>query len=197
MVPLDRPASVATLVADNDSLEGLVLAVAERQDLKAFLALFQHFAPRIKAYLRRQGADAAMADDLAQEVMLKIWRNAASYDPAKASPATWVFTITRNTRIDVLRRVRRPEVDMEDAALVRDPAPLADEAVAGQERERRIRRALRVLPAEQAAVVHLSFFQHKPHAEIAEHLKLPLGTVKSRLRLAFARLREALREDEQ
>ena len=127
MVSLDRPATVATLVADNESLQAQLSAVAERQDIKAFLALFQHFAPRIKAYLRRQGADAAIADDLAQEVMLKIWRNAASYDPAKASPATWVFTITRNTRIDVLRRGRRPEVDMEDAALVQDPAPLREE----------------------------------------------------------------------
>lgn len=197
MVPLDRPVTVADLVADNDSLEAMLEAVAERRDIKAFLVLFQHFAPRIKAYLRRQGADAAVADDLAQEVMLKIWRNAASFDAAKASAATWVFTIARNTRIDVLRRARRPEVGMDDAALVHDPAPLADDAVAGQERERRIQRALRTLPAEQATVVHLSFFQHKPHSEIAQSLQLPLGTVKSRLRLAFARLREALREDEE
>ena len=195
MVVSDRCERVADLVADTISLEAMLQAVAERGDLQAFLSLFQHFAPRIKGYLRRQGSDAAVADDLAQEVMLKVWRNAASFDPAKASAATWVFAITRNTRIDVLRRVRRPEVDMDDAALVQDPAPLADDAVAGQERERRVQRALRTLPADQAQVVRLSFFQHKPHAEIAAELRLPLGTVKSRLRLAFARLREALRED--
>ena len=184
-----------TLVADVDSPEALLRAVAERQDRQAFLALFRHFAPRVKAYLRRQWADSAVADDLTQEVMLKVWRRAAAFDVSKASAATWVYAIARNTQIDAFRRTRRPEVDMEDPALVADSAPLADDAMAHGEREKRVRAALANLPVDQATVVRMSFFLHKAHAEIANDLKLPLGTVKSRLRLAFGRLREALRED--
>lgn len=186
---------VRDLVASADSPEALLCAIAERQDRQAFLALFRLFAPKVKAYLRRQGADSAAADDLAQDVMLKVWWRAAAFDAAKASAATWIYAIARNTRIDAFRRARRPEVDMDDAALVADSAPLPDDAMAHGERQERVRDALANLPVDQAMVVRMSFFLHKPHAEIANELKLPLGTVKSRLRLAFGRLREALRED--
>ncbi len=186
---------VRGLVANVASPEALLRAVAERQDRQAFLALFRHFAPRVKAYLKRQGADFAVADDLAQDVMLKVWRRAAAFDTAKASAATWIYAIARNTQIDAFRRTRRPEVDIDDAALVADSTPLADDAVAHGERQDRVRDALATLPVEQATVVRMSFFLHKAHAEIANELSLPLGTVKSRLRLAFGRLREALRED--
>lgn len=186
---------VREIVVPVESPADLLRAVAERQDRQAFLGLFRLFAPRVKAYLRRHGADSAVADDLAQEVMLKVWRRAAAFDAAKASAATWVYAIARNTQIDAFRRTRRPEVDMEDAALVADSTPLQDDAMATTERERRVRAALKTLPDEQAAVVRMSFFLHKPHAEIAHELRLPLGTVKSRLRLAFGRLRDALRED--
>jgi RNA polymerase sigma-70 factor (ECF subfamily) len=186
---------VRNLVIDFDSPEALLRAVAQRQDRQAFLALFRHFAPRVKAYLRRQGADAAVADDVAQEVMLKVWSRAAAFDAAKASAATWIFAIARNSQIDAFRRTRRPEVDMDDAVMVADANPLPDDAMALGQRAQRVQDAIANLPAEQAAVVRMSFFLHKAHAEIARELGLPLGTVKSRLRLAFGRLREALRED--
>lgn len=183
------------LVENTELPEVLLRAIAERHDRQAFLALFLHFAPRVKAYLRRQGANAALAEDLAQEVMLKVWSRAATFDSARASAATWIYTIVRNTQIDAFRRTRRPEVDPEDSALVADATPLQDDAMILAQRAQHVQHAIANLPADQGAVVRMSFFFHKTHAEIAQELDLPLGTVKSRLRLAFARLRQALHEN--
>ncbi len=143
------PVPVAGPLVENAELPEVLLgAVAERQDQQAFLALFRHFAPRVKAYLRRQGADSAVAEELAHEVILKVWRRAAAFDAAKASAATWIYAIVRNTQIDALRRTRRPELDMDDAALIADSTPLPDEAVAHSERQDRVREALATLPVD-------------------------------------------------
>lgn len=170
----------------------LLLAVGAARDRVAFEALFRHFAPRIKAYLLRLGASAAAAEDLAQETMLSVWRKAAMFDPAKASAATWIFTVARNLRIDALRRERRPEFNPSDPAFVPDAEPPADAALAQDEDEARLRDAIGRLSPEQAKVVELSFFAEKPHSAIARELGLPLGTVKSRLRLAMSRIRGVL-----
>jgi RNA polymerase sigma-70 factor (ECF subfamily) len=166
-----------------------IAAIALRRDRAAFAALFAHFAPRVKAYGLRLGASPAAADDLAQETLLAVWQKAAYFDPGKAGAATWIFTIARNLRIDALRRERYPLVSDGDPLLVVDDAPAADEAVATAEGAQRLRQALGALPQEQAAVVRLSFFDDKPHGEIERDLGIPLGTVKSRLRLALSRLR--------
>jgi RNA polymerase sigma factor (sigma-70 family) len=171
----------------------LVAAVAERQDRAAFARLFGHFAPRLKAYIRRLGTEDARAEELAQEVMLIVWRRAALYDPAQASVSTWIFTIARNRRIDDLRRERRPEIDPEDPALLRDPAPDAYVVTERGEMGRRLSAAVALLPEEQAVVLRKNFFEDKAHGEIASELALPLGTVKSRLRLALGKLRQAMR----
>ena len=171
-------------------LNALVVQVATARDRAAFAALFAHFAPRIKAYLMRQGAPAAQAEDLAQEAMLSLWRKAHLFDPRKASAGTWLFTIARNLRIDVLRRERRPELDAADFAPEAEPDPGDVMALAAG--ELRLRAALKVLPPEQLQIVEQSFFADKPHSQIASELDLPLGTVKSRLRLAMTRLRAAL-----
>ena len=170
----------------------LLLAVAERQDRTAFATLFRHFAPRLKAYIRRFGMEDARAEELAQEVMLIVWRRAALYDPAQASVSTWIFTIARNKRIDVLRRERRPEIDPDDPALVQDAAGV-DVVIAQDEVGQRLHAAVEALPEEQAVVLRKNFFEDKPHNQIAAELALPLGTVKSRLRLALAKLRQAMR----
>lgn len=170
----------------------LLLAVARAQDRRAFEALFAHFAPRIKAYLLRLGAGAGMAEDLAQEAMLSVWRKARLFDPGKASAATWVFTIARNLRIDALRRERRPEFDASDPAFVLDDEPAADMQLVRAGEDARLRDALRLLSPDQAAVIERSFFAEKSHSEIADELGLPLGTVKSRLRLAMVHIRAAL-----
>lgn len=173
----------------------LLVAVGQTRDKQAFAQLFQHYAPRLKAYIRRLGADDTAAEEVAQEAMLAIWRKAHLYDPAKAAAGTWIFAVARNLRIDLIRREKRPELDPDDPALVPDEAPRADDSVDLRQRERLVREAIRTLPAEQADVVRLSFFEEKPHAAIAEELNLPLGTVKSRLRLAFRKVRAALGDD--
>ncbi len=170
----------------------LLLEVARTRDRGAFAQLFGHFAPRLKSYLMRLGAGSGQAEDLAQEAMLLLWRKADQFDPAKAAAATWAFTIARNLRIDAIRREKRPEIDPDDPALVADDAPAADDAIGRAQDDARVRTALETLPREQMEVVELSFFADKPHSVIASELGLPLGTVKSRLRLAMARLRAAL-----
>ena len=174
----------------------LVMAVAATRDRAAFAELFAHFAPRLKSFLRRQGADDAAAEDLAQETMLSVWRKAALFDPQRASAGTWIFTIARNLRIDAVRKLARPEFDPEDPAFVPDSEPAADDAISAEETGDRVRAALAGLPEEQAEVIRLSFYEDKPHAEIASQLSLPLGTVKSRLRLAMKRIRGFLGDQE-
>jgi DNA-directed RNA polymerase specialized sigma24 family protein len=164
--------------ADPDlGLADLLVAVAEKQDRMAFARLFEHFAPRVKAYVRRLGAPDQKAEDIVQEVMITVWRRAHLYDARQASVGTWIFTIARNKRIDDLRRERHPEIDASDPALVADPQDPADELVISQ---------------EQALVLRKNFFEDKPHGVIAQELDLPLGTVKSRARLALAKLRQVL-----
>jgi RNA polymerase sigma-70 factor (ECF subfamily) len=173
-------------------LNELLVTVARLRDRTAFETLFSHFAPRIKGYLIKTGAGGALAEDLAQDAMLTVWRKAALFDPAKASAATWVFTVARNLRIDAIRRERHPDFDPDDPALQPDEEPGVDTALTRQDDDARLREAMGCLPAEQAQVLHLSFFADKPHSAIAAELGLPLGTVKSRLRLAMARIRLAL-----
>ena len=182
IVPGEEPAS----------FNALLTAVGETRDCAAFEALFRHFAPRVKAYMLRLGAGPAAAEDLAQEALLSVWRKAALFDASKASAATWIFTIARNLRIDALRRERRPEFDPTDPAFVPDAEPQADAGLERAGDEARLRDAIGKLSPEQAKVVELSFFADKPHSLIAKELGLPLGTVKSRLRLAMSRIRGAV-----
>jgi RNA polymerase sigma-70 factor (ECF subfamily) len=167
-------------------------AVAASQDRAAFAALFRYFAPRLKSYLLRLTADPAVAEELTQETMVNVWRKAGQYDPAKATPSTWVFTIARNVRIDLYRREKRPEIDPNDPSLVPDAEILPDESIALEQSAAALTRAIAVLSDGERSVLHLSYFENLSHSVIAKRLGLPLGTVKSRLRLAFGKLREAL-----
>jgi len=173
-------------------MTALLATVGAQRDRAAFEVIFLHFAPRVKSYLLRLGASDALADDLAQEAMLTIWRKAELFDPAKASAATWIFTIARNLRIDAIRRERRPEFDPNDPALVPENEAPPDTRMLKSHDDARVRSALTKLSADQAQVVRMSFFAEKPHSAIAKELGLPLGTVKSRLRLAIAHIRTAL-----
>lgn len=169
-----------------------VRAVAESRDLEAFRRLFRHFAPRVKAYLRRLGAGDEAAEDLMQEVLLTIWRRAHQFDPTKATLSTWVFTIARNKRIDALRRDRRSELELTDPSMEPEPAPRGDRILELQEMSRRVMQAVASLPVEQSRVLQIFYLKDKTHSTIAEELGIPLGTVKSRLRLAIGKLRAIL-----
>ncbi len=173
----------------------LVVAVGASRDREAFAELFGYFAPRIKAYLLRRGAAPAEAEELAQEAMIMVWRRAQTFDPAKSAASTWIFTIARNKRIDALRREKRPDYDPEDPSLAPAVPPAADRAVEVTQQAGRLAEAIAGLPEEQAALVRMAYFEDKAHGQIAAETALPLGTVKSRLRLAMGRLRKALAEE--
>jgi len=179
-----------------DDMKHWLKEVAEQQDRRAFGRLFQYFAPRIASFLERSGLSAAEAEEISQETMVAVWRKAALYDPAQAAVSTWVFTIARNLRIDLARKASRASAGV--AALgelpMRVEASVEDAALAS-ERDARVRRAMATLSPEQATVLRLSFFAEKPHAEIARELSIPLGTVKSRTRLAMAKIRAILERD--
>lgn len=172
--------------------DALIMAMAEHRDREAFAALFQHFAPRVKAYLMRMGAAPPQAEELAQEVLVTVWRKAALFDPARASAATWIFRIARNLRLDGLRRDRHAAAYEPDPADAPEPQATPEGLSAARQRDERVRAAVASLSPDQLRVVQLSFFQDCPHAEIAETLGLPLGTVKSRIRIALQRLRAVL-----
>ena len=168
----------------------LMVAVRDRQDKAAFAALFQHFAPRVKGFLMKSGTEAALAEDCAQDVMAVLWHKAAQYDPARASVATWVFTIARNRRIDIARKARRPEAEALDWGEVEPDQ--ADVYAAGQETARLVA-AMAGLPEKQRALIQRAFYGELSHSEIAAETGLPLGTIKSRIRLALDRLRQSMR----
>ena len=178
----------------SDELTALMQAVATRRDRPAFAVLFKHFAPRLKTWLVRGGSAESEAEDFAQETMVSVWRKADLFDPDRAQVSTWVFTIARNLRIDRQRRAGTGLDQFDDDALdaIPDPAAAPDERLATARRERDVRAALAQLPPDQALIVRLSFFDDQPHARIASELKMPLGTVKSRIRLAVNHLRRLL-----
>jgi RNA polymerase sigma-70 factor (ECF subfamily) len=189
-MPDDRPGDLSF---EEDA--ALVLRVAEQGDRDAFVELFNRYAGRVKAFLIKGGAAPETADEAAQDVMVSLWRRAGQYDPAKASVSTWIYAIARNRRIDLLRRQARPEPDPEDPLFQPDPPEDPAQAAATAGRDARVREALEGLSAEQREVVSLTFFAGLTQVEIAGRAGVPLGTVKSRLRLAFARLRSALGDE--
>jgi len=165
-------------------------------DREAYQRLFEHFAPRVKGLMLKTGASSDDAEEIAQETLLAVWRKAAQFDPVSAGAAAWIYTIARNLRIDAVRRVARAGTVDHDAELeyLVDPAEPADDAMARNDEAVRVERALSSLSDEQSMAIRLSFIEERPHGEIAGALGIPLGTVKSRIRLAMNRLRTLLDE---
>ena len=177
-----------------DDLNDLLTAVGASRDGRAFTMLFDHFRPRLQAQMVRGGLAPFAAEDVTQDVMETIWRKAHLYDPEKSAAATWVFHIARNRRIDLRRRSRELSDVAEDLLVIADPAEDNDNCLDAARRDAHVRTALDALPKEQVALVRLAFFEGLSHSTIARRLQLPIGTVKSRLRLAFVRLRRLLGE---
>lgn len=190
-----RPADAKTQPLDGEDAARLVAAIAQAGDRQAFARLFAYYAPRLKTFLSRQGFGASDCDDLIQDTMLAVWRKAGQFDANAGAVSTWIFTICRNLGIDRRRRIARRlrDDDLPPLSDV-DPSPSAEGEIISREEESRVRRALDRLPTEQADVIARSFFSQSPQTEIATALGIPLGTVKSRVRLAMNRLRQLLDE---
>lgn len=188
---LAAPASAAVEVAPAEMDWAACLArVAQDRDPAAFAQLFAHFAPRVKAFLINSGSPPAVAEDCAQDVMATIWQKAHLYDASRAGVATWVFTIARNRRIDLIRRVRR--VEPEDLPWGPEADPDAADALGLAQESAQLGDALSRLPDAQRHLIERAYFGDLSHSQIAAETGLPMGTIKSRLRLGLDRLRHAM-----
>jgi len=165
-------------------------AVRDHKDKVAFGDLFSHFAPRVKSFLMKSGSPPEMAEECAQEVMVTVWNKAHLFDGSKASVSTWIFTIARNRRIDMIRKQRRPEP--EDLPWGPQDAPSAADTLCLQQETELLGQAIAELPIKQRQLIERAYFGELTHAEIASETGLPLGTIKSRIRLALDRLRHAM-----
>jgi len=182
----------------NKRMQENLIAIGKHRDQQAFSDFYDHFAGRIKSFLLGKGMEEAIAEELAQEIMLIVWRRAESYDPNKAAASTWLFTIARNRRIDYLRGNSRIEVELDDEMLEVDSDEATQEENVNLEQQSAILlNAMNKLPQEQRQVLHLSYFRGQSHGAIADWLSLPVGTVKSRIRLAMKSIRSELGSEEQ
>ncbi|MDN5925163.1 MAG: sigma-70 family RNA polymerase sigma factor [Xanthomonadales bacterium] len=185
---MQRDVSTSTLTARDPAYwDSAMLAVVKRRDKKSFLFIYDHFMPRVLRYMMNLGASQAVAEDLAQEALLRVWQRASAFDPARASLSTWLFRIARNLHIDRVRRepywvpIQEGLAHLEQAIASTSTSESYAEAAG-------LRRQLDQLPANQARMIRMSYFEGKSHREIATELGLPLGTVKSGLRRAFMQL---------
>jgi RNA polymerase sigma-70 factor (ECF subfamily) len=187
----ERPADIVT-TADTPEVQwaARIAAIAQRKDQAAFADVFRHFAPRVKAFLMKSGADEALAEECMQDVMATLWNKAHLYDPSRAAVSTWIFTIARNRKIDLLRRYARPEP--EDLPWGPEDAPDQADVLALQQETTKLADAIRTLPEKQRLLIERAYFCDLTHSEIAAETGLPLGTIKSRIRLALERLRHAM-----
>jgi RNA polymerase sigma-70 factor (ECF subfamily) len=189
---LGRSGNSMPPTSDHNDPAKWIAAVVAQHDRGAFAALFAFYAPRIKGFLIRSGSTAEVAEEIAQETMLAVWRKAALFDASRATVSTWIYTIARNLRIDRLRHENAVSADTLYEALQREEPERPDDTLEIADSGARVRAALPELPPEQLAVVRLAFFEDKPHSDVARLLGIPLGTVKSRLRLAMGKLRKCL-----
>ena len=188
----DKVFSVLKPAAKDKELTFLIGRIASFKDKTAFSELFKLVGPRIKGYLMKLGSSDVAAEDILQEVMLTVWRKSETFDRSKAAVSTWLFTIARNKRIDMLRKEIRPQLDPLDPMLSPNQEAAADDIYGSNQEAMKISKAIEQLPTEQAVLIKMTYYEDKSHSIIADELKMPLGTVKSRIRLASTRLRKLL-----
>tara|TARA_B110000438_G_C15515598_1_gene521854 strand:- start:17 stop:640 length:624 start_codon:yes stop_codon:yes gene_type:complete len=183
-------------------LNQLVLQIAQH-DEAAYLELFESCAGRLKAYAIKCGSNSADAEDLLQECMLTVWNKAPQFNPKAASAMTWMYTIIRNRRIDLLRKEKPnliqsfdlwPDGDFEQAYSDQFASSQLDDDVESDLNVNLVRILIESLPEEQRQIVYKVYFEGKSHSEISLDLNLPLGTIKSRLRLAMKKLDNLAKE---
>ena len=170
----------------------LMIAVRDNRDRAAFAQLFDHFAPRLKGFLMRSGTASTQAEEIVQEVMLTVWRKAEQFDPNRAQVATWIYQIARNRKIDVIRKESRPIPE----ELTEDPAnePDAAQILAVEQEATQLKKALANLKPDQRDMIEKAYMGGLSHQQISAQTGIPLGTIKSRIRLGLERLRHELKE---
>ncbi|WP_372835203.1 sigma-70 family RNA polymerase sigma factor [Pontibacterium sp.] len=192
--PGDDVEKVVTINRDQSASQEwtrLLAQFAETRDKAVYVELFSHFAPKVKAYIVRLGLTDATADELMQEAMLAVWNKAHLYNPSKAAASTWIFTLARNQSIDWMRRQKYPEYEFEDWHAGEDEGDAGEQSVLSD----RVAEAIKTLPENQAQVIYMSFFEGRSHQEIADRIGIPLGSVKSRIRLAADKLKTIWRAE--
>jgi len=167
-----------------------LVKIARNKDALAFKQLFEYFAPRVKSFLIKSGGSENQAEESMQEAMATVWQKASMYDPSKASASTWIFTIARNKQLDAIRKINRPEP--EDLPWMETEQNDARDAIIVQEEQYNLALAVAKLPDKNKELIEKAFYGDLSHSEIAKLTKLPLGTVKSRIRLSIDRLRKEL-----
>ncbi len=172
----------------------LMLDIAEKRDKEAFKTLFDYYAPRVKSFIMRSGISEITAEEVAQEALMTVWRKADKYNPALASASTWIFTIARNKKIDRLRKDARPLPDANDPTFAGPGVDTPETTAWHSINAAKVHAALDQLPEDQRKVLKLAFIEENPHAAVSEMLGIPLGTVKSRIRLGLEKLRTLLAE---
>jgi len=169
-----------------------ILNIAESQDIGSFKKIFEYFSPRLKSFLMKSGAEESIAEEIIQETMTIIWTKADYYDPKVASPSTWIYTIARNKKIDILRKSRKAILEDIETAVLPAVEPKTEENIEHDQKFDLIAQQLDSLPKDQLDLLKMNFFEEKSHGEISELTGIPLGTVKSRIRLALEKIRAKL-----
>ena len=191
-----RNIKAASFSADtDDDLTLCVELIGKNQDKLAFNSIFKYFAPRLKSFLVKAGSTDSQAEEVIQEVMIAVWTKSATYDSSKSSVSTWIYTIARNKKIDILRKTRKAILEDIETAVLPPVESKADENIEHDQKFDMVAQYLDDLPEDQLNLLKMNFFEEKSHGEIAELTKIPLGTVKSRIRLALEKIRGKLEQD--
>ena len=176
-------------INSDDELSLCIKLIGDNQDKAAFAVVFRHFAPRLKSFLIKAGSTDSQAEEVIQEVMIAVWTKAATYDNSKSSVSTWIYTIARNKRIDKIRKEKRHYLSESDEGLEIPVDSTQEKEIFSTQISNSLKKYMSNLPKEQSKLLKLSYFYNKTHADISEELKIPLGTVKSRIRLALSKMR--------
>ena len=192
---INRQYQLEIMVKVKNPFVAALVNIAKSQDIESFKKIFDYFSPRLKSFLMKSGADEAIAEEIIQETMTIIWTKADYYDPKVASPSTWIYTIARNKKIDILRKSRKAILEDIETAVLPPIESKADENIEHDQKFDMVAQYLDDLPEDQLNLLKMNFFEEKSHGEIAEITKIPLGTVKSRIRLALEKIRGKLEQD--
>ena len=184
-----------TKTKEKNPFIGALEQIAKNQDMKSFKMVFDYFGPRLKSFLMSSGAEESIAEEVIQETMTIIWTKADFYNPKLASPSTWIYTIARNKKIDILRKSPKAVLENIDTAILPPVEPKLEEDIEHDQRFEILNKYLDDLPKEQLDLLKMNFIEEKSHGEIAEITKIPLGTIKSRIRLAMEKIRDRIEKD--